>query len=695
MVSFSIKCTLELEVCQTLFSMFYIVTISTQVKANQQATNSRTRAPPGRGRMLVEEKNEPEKNVHFKDFDDMKTLIEKQNEQLKLQTEEIKLLKKKVDDNEKQTSDIRSEFGELRKRWQSTGDLPSESQQLHQSDAAFNKIESLVGAYNDIQDRLYEIDKSWKNNLIFYGIPMETNIDFEDPYATEEKIREVIKRKLRITREMHLNRVTRITHGPDFRGQKPIQVHFSSYADKEEVLRKSKLLKGGYIHISEDFSRKVREHRQELNKFIREIRARDPARRLVLRYDKLYMGNEVFIYNEKSGRVERVNNGKLESSLSYSNLVDSVITSDAQQSAHDSAWLRRPRSKYSSRSRPITPVLSRQNSMSMDDMSQDEFYGTPQPTPLRSSSRPVTSRSRERGIKSSVSLSSLRDGYNSPSKGRYGGAEEELYSPRKSSARTRAAHVVTNGNGNGKTTDTLTSDTDTTEEKPQSPDPTFNHANHYDPPDTPKKSPQKNSNPMLRLAIPRSAKGRKTSVTFKEEKAAMAPAKYKTAESELDLSDDEAEQDEVLSLETFTQDLKPRNNAALALTEGNTSNNCTDIVPLFPTTTSKKSSMTDLVPIEKVESKSLTNFASAAIPNKSSSIRLPLTGPGIIPGVAGGSYSFSCPRPPNTSVRPSGVQQVQQGHHQQTQGGQQGVLKLNVAIAGEFTMGNFSPAPGH
>ena len=35
------------------------------------------------------------------------------------------------------------------------------------------------------------------------------------------------------------------------------QVHFANYSDKEEVLRKSKLLKGGTIHISEDFSRKV------------------------------------------------------------------------------------------------------------------------------------------------------------------------------------------------------------------------------------------------------------------------------------------------------------------------------------------------------------------------------------------------------------------------------------------------------
>ena len=61
------------------------------------------------------------------------------------------------------------------------------------------------------------------------------------------------------------------------------KVHFANYNDKEDVLRKAKLLKGAGIHISEDFSRKVREHRQELNKFMKEIRARDPARRMVLR----------------------------------------------------------------------------------------------------------------------------------------------------------------------------------------------------------------------------------------------------------------------------------------------------------------------------------------------------------------------------------------------------------------------------
>ena len=95
------------------------------------------------------------------------------------------------------------------------------------------------------------------------------------------------------------------------------QVHFANYNDKQDVLRKAKLLKGVGIHISEDFSRKVREHRQELNKFMKEVRARDPARRMVLRYDKLYMGNDVFFYNDKSGRVERLQSS-LDNSQSYS-----------------------------------------------------------------------------------------------------------------------------------------------------------------------------------------------------------------------------------------------------------------------------------------------------------------------------------------------------------------------------------------
>ena len=41
----------------------------------------------------------------------------------------------------------------------------------------------------------------------------------------------------------------------------------------------------------------------------------------VLRYDKLYMGHDVFFYNDKSGRVERLHSA-MDSSQSYTRWVD-------------------------------------------------------------------------------------------------------------------------------------------------------------------------------------------------------------------------------------------------------------------------------------------------------------------------------------------------------------------------------------
>jgi hypothetical protein len=57
---------------------------------------------------------------------------------------------------------------------------------------------------------------------------------------------------------------------------------FQLFKDKEEVLRKSNLLRGSNVYVTEDFSRKIRKHREELLKFAREIRARDPSARVVL-----------------------------------------------------------------------------------------------------------------------------------------------------------------------------------------------------------------------------------------------------------------------------------------------------------------------------------------------------------------------------------------------------------------------------
>ena len=100
-------------------------------------------------------------------------------------------------------------------------------------------------------------------------------------------------------------------------------VSFQNYNDKEEILRRSKLIRGidggaGHgvaalgsqtepqLYITEESSRKIRTCRQELMKFCREIHKRFPDKRCDIKYDRLFVDNDVYVWNEKSGRIERI-----------------------------------------------------------------------------------------------------------------------------------------------------------------------------------------------------------------------------------------------------------------------------------------------------------------------------------------------------------------------------------------------------
>ena len=79
---------------------------------------------------VVNKKNKHRDNSEVNNSDsmkdnteDLKTIIEKQSDQIQKQNEEIKFLKQKVDENEKLVTDFRSELSEVRKKWQSMGDL--------------------------------------------------------------------------------------------------------------------------------------------------------------------------------------------------------------------------------------------------------------------------------------------------------------------------------------------------------------------------------------------------------------------------------------------------------------------------------------------------------------------------------------------------------------------------------------------
>ncbi len=249
-------------------------------------------------------------------------ILEQQSSLIRRQRDDIEDLRKKLEDNAKLADVFKGELDEIRKKVQDSGTKTNGTIEANGKDEAAPKeegtlkakVDSLTAAYNDIQDRLYEIDKSWKNNLVVYGIAAESSNE-EDPAITEEKVisdlstlylRHVMGATLFYFRsETCFTRNStfqerypsaespgkqenpcfqsliyyyenfaicfRIWHGPDFRGHKPIQVCIVNYRDKEEILRKARLLKGSNIYVSEDFSRKVREHRHELIKFMKEV----------------------------------------------------------------------------------------------------------------------------------------------------------------------------------------------------------------------------------------------------------------------------------------------------------------------------------------------------------------------------------------------------------------------------------------
>ena len=84
-------------------------------------------------------------------------------------------------------------ISEIRKNWTSlegkknTGENETSGQGLSKLDDVILRLEALSSAYTDIQDRLYELDKSWKNNLMIYGVPC-CDGEEDNPIITEEKV---------------------------------------------------------------------------------------------------------------------------------------------------------------------------------------------------------------------------------------------------------------------------------------------------------------------------------------------------------------------------------------------------------------------------------------------------------------------------------------------------------------------------
>ena len=57
-------------------------------------------------------------------------------------------------------------------------------------------------------------------------------------------------------------------------------------------------MRGSNIHVTEDMNRKTRESRTELRRFMRNIKKTNPSLNCVLQYDKLFVDNKIFVWND-------------------------------------------------------------------------------------------------------------------------------------------------------------------------------------------------------------------------------------------------------------------------------------------------------------------------------------------------------------------------------------------------------------
>ena len=66
---------------------------------------------------------------------------------------------------------------------------------------------------------------------------------------------------------------------------------------------------------------------------MKEVRSRDPARRMTLRYDKLYIGNDIFFVNDRTRRVERLHQN-VDAGTNFSSSLGNLLINDSQVSFH-------------------------------------------------------------------------------------------------------------------------------------------------------------------------------------------------------------------------------------------------------------------------------------------------------------------------------------------------------------------------
>ena len=114
----------------------------------------------------------------------------------------------------------------------------------------------------------------------------------------------MMKIQLKIQKDIGVEIVNRVLNGPEVLGCRPVLVCFSSFKERQEVLeRATSNKKSTTFSVTEDMSRKTREARQQLRRFLVKIKKRNPEKKCFLQYDKLYVDGRIYVYSAQEGKV--------------------------------------------------------------------------------------------------------------------------------------------------------------------------------------------------------------------------------------------------------------------------------------------------------------------------------------------------------------------------------------------------------
>ena len=159
-----------------------------------------------------------------------------------------------------------------------------------------DKIETSASMIEVIEEKMYDFEIGKKNNLIMYGIPAPKN---ETRHSLASAVQDIIHNILNITRDISIETAVRMMKGPEVKGCRPVLVTFSYFKDRMEIFQKSKLLQTNCsILVTEDMSKKTREARYELQKFLVKLARSRPSKKAQIRYDKLYVDGQVLKFVE-------------------------------------------------------------------------------------------------------------------------------------------------------------------------------------------------------------------------------------------------------------------------------------------------------------------------------------------------------------------------------------------------------------